>query len=100
MKEAERLYPSAEPAGESPVAENPAFVNACRSIVSDHAAALGWSLGRSLLTRSEAWGLAWRIDFKGKRHPESLPPVNRFICWGGPDGTVSGTAMVSAQKPL
>jgi hypothetical protein len=100
MNEAEKLYPSPEPAGESVATEYPAFVNACRAIVSDNAAALGWHLGRSLLTRSEVWGLVWRIDFEAKGHPEGSPLVNRVICWGGPDGTVSGTATVFGQKPL
>lgn len=100
MNETQRLYPNPEPAGEAAAAENSAFVNACKAVVSDRAAALGWHLGRSILTWSEVWGLVWRIDFKAKDHPESSPLVNRVICWGGPDGTVSGTATIFGQKPL
>jgi len=100
MNDTQKLYPSAEPNGETAAAENSVFVNACMSMISDRAAALGWHLGRSLLTRSDVWGLVWRIDFKAKDHPESSPYVNRVICWGSPDGTVSGTATVFGQRPL
>jgi hypothetical protein len=74
------------------VAENPAFVSACMSIASSHAAALGWRLGRSILTHSDIWGLVWRIDFQVKGQSQDSKLINRFICWGTVDGEVLGTA--------
>jgi len=70
------------------------------SLVSDRAAALGWRLGKSVLTHSNVWGLVWRIDFLAKGHPEGLHDVIRMICWGSADGTVLGTATVFGRKPL
>ena len=96
----ERMYPGPEPDGETPASENPAFVSACRSIVSERASALGWRLEKSILTHSDVWGLVWRIDFKARGHPEGSHYVNRVICWGSADGTVLGTATVFGQKPL
>jgi len=94
------MYPSPALDGEAPVAESPAFVAACMSIVSDRAAALGWRLGKSILTHSDVWGLVWRIDFQARGHPKGSHYVNRVICWGSADGTVLGTATVFGQKPL
>ena len=100
MNEIQKLFPSPESDGEAAVAESPAFVTACNSIVSDRATALGWRLGKSILTHSDVWGLVWRIDFQAKGHPEGSHYVNRVICWGSADGRVLGTATVFGQKPL
>jgi len=100
MKEIKRLFPNPSPEGEAPVTESAVFVRACMSLVSDRAAALGWHLGKSVLTQSNVWGLVWRIDFLAKGHPEGLRDVNRMICWGLADGTVLGTATVFGRKPL
>lgn len=99
MNEKEKLYPSPLPDGEAP-ADNAAFVSACISVASDRAAALGWRLGKSVLTRSDIWGLVWRVDFKAKDHRENSPHVSRMILWGTADGVVLGTATIFGQKPL
>lgn len=82
------------------MAGNPAFVSACMSIVSAHASDLGWHLEKSILTRSDVWGLVWRVDFVAREHPEGLREVNRVICWGTADGQVLGTATVFGKRPL
>ena len=99
MNKTEKLFPSPQPHGEAP-AESPAFVDACMSIASDRAAALGWQLGKSALTQNDVWGLVWRIDFAAKGHREGSQRVNRMICWGTEEGIVLGTATMFGEKPL
>jgi hypothetical protein len=88
----ERMHPGQEPDGETPVPGSPAFVDAGVSVVTDLAAALGWRLGRSILTHSDIWGLVWRVDFQVKGQSQDSKLINRFICWGTADGKVLGTA--------
>ncbi len=95
-----KLFPSPEPDGETVVSESPAFVDACTSRICEFATELGWTLEKSVLTRSDMWGLVWRIDFKAEGHPEHSDTVNRHICWGSADGTILGSATVTGQKPL
>jgi hypothetical protein len=91
-------YPSAVPEGETVVAENLIFVNACMSVVSIDASSLGWRLGKSVLTHSDVWGLVWRIDFQVPGQSEDSELINRFICWGSADDGVLGTAAVCRQN--
>ena len=100
MNQTKRLYPSRLPDGETAVDESPAFVAAYKSLASDHAAAIGWRLGKSVLTQSNVWGLVWRIDFRTNGQPQDSKLVNRFICWGKPDGEILGTALVFDWTPL
>jgi hypothetical protein len=44
----------------------------------------GWRFGNSILTRSDTWGLVWRIDFQIKDQPTDWPTVNRIVCWRPP----------------
>jgi hypothetical protein len=81
--ETEPLCPGPVPEGETAVAENPSFVSACTAVASRRAAALGWRLGKSILTQSDRWGLIWRIDFQYQGI--NWPLVNRFVCWS-PEG--------------
>lgn len=99
MSETEKLYPDPVPDGETAVAENPAFVSACMSVVSCDAAAMGWRLGNSILTHSEMWGFMFRIDFQTKYHTQNSEFVNRYICWSAEeDSEVMGTAVVTGQR--
>lgn len=98
MNQKPGLYPSAVPKGETVVAGNPIFVNACMSIVSIDASSLGWRLGKSILTHSDVWGLVWRIDFQVPDQSADLELINRFICWGSADGGVLGTATVCREN--
>ena len=65
MDDIEKLFPSPVPDGEAAVAENPAFVSACMSIVSDRAAALGIP--------------AIAIDRPGYGSSTALPPAESTV---------------------
>ncbi len=98
MSEPEELCPGPMPDGETTVAENPSFVSACMSVVSDHVAAYGWRLRNSKLTHSDVWGFVWRIDFLTKDQDPSSKFVARMVCWSAQeDATVMGTATYFAQ---
>ena len=93
MNDAQQLCPGPAPKDETRVAENPAFISACMSVVSDHADAYGWRLRNSMLTHSDAWGFVWRIDFLTKDQDPESAFVARMVCWSAEeDARVMGTA--------
>jgi hypothetical protein len=95
----ERMYPGPEPDGETPVSENRSFISACMSTASRDAAAMGWRLGKSILTHSDIWGFVFRIDIQSKHQTQGSKPTHRFICWSAEgDDTVAGTALVPGYK--
>jgi len=99
MSEPEELRPGPVPDGETAVVENPSFVNACMSVVSDHANAYGWQLRNSMLTHSDVWGFVWRIDFLTKDQDPSSEFVARMVCWSAEDdAAVMGTATYFARQ--
>jgi hypothetical protein len=98
MNQTQRLYPSALPDGEAAMAGAPSFESACMSVVSDLATVHGWHLGKSILTRSDVWGLVWRIDFQVRGQSQDSKLINRYVCWGTADGKVLGTAAIFSQK--
>ncbi len=103
MNQTERRYPGPVPDGETPVLENPTFVNACMSVVSGRAASIGWRLGKSILTRSDVWGFVFRIDLQSKHQVQSAEVGHRFICWRAQeDDAVMGSALIPGRnlKPL
>jgi hypothetical protein len=103
MNYTEIMCPGPVPDGETPVSENPAFVSACMSTVSDHAAAIGWSFGNSILTHSDIWGFVFRIDLQSKYRVENSRISHRFVCWSAEtDDAIMGTALFPGLelKPL
>lgn len=98
MDQTEKLYPDLVPHDETEATDNPAFLAACNATVSDLAAALGWRLGNSISTFSDAWGLVYRIDIYSKGTSPNSRALNRFICWGTADGEIVGTAFVCVQN--
>lgn len=98
MNQTQRLYPSPLLDGETAVAGAPSFESACVSVASDLATTHGLRLGKSTLTRSDVWGLVWRIDFQVRGQSQDSKLINRFICWGTADGEVLGTAATFGQK--
>ena len=98
MAERSDLYPPTAPQRETIQHGNLEFVAECRARVTEIAQRLGWRLDGTLLTRSEEWGLIWRIDFRIPTNgPDSLR-INRVICWSK-HGTVEdiATATVYGQ---
>jgi hypothetical protein len=49
--------PPLEPEEEVVLVDEPTFLNACKSLIAEDADRFEWSFGKSLLTRSERWGL-------------------------------------------
>jgi len=98
MSDASELVPDAVPTGEAVLSDESHFVDACKSAIAEDARKFGWSFGSSLLTRSEQWGLVWRVDFFVPGHATDSPFVNRAICWGEPNGTVNGKAIVFGKR--
>lgn len=99
MNPAETRFPSPVPDGDVPVADNPAFVSACMSAASEHAAAMGWRLGKSILTHSSVWGFVFRIDFRTRFHVENSKFANRLVYWSADqDDTIAGAATVIGQE--
>jgi hypothetical protein len=79
------------------VVDEPSFVEACKEAFTDQAQKLEWVFERSLLTRSQKWGLVWRPDFvvAGRASPDL---INRAMCWGSAGGGVDGTAVGFGQR--
>jgi hypothetical protein len=82
------LGPPADPATEEVAADDPTFVEECRSAVDHFVARLAMQLGQHLLTRSDKWGLVWRVDFIYFDHDLS-PYINRIVCWRTDNGKVA-----------
>lgn len=98
MNETQQLCPGPESKGETGMVENPAFVGACMSVVTEQAAAYGWRLRNSMLTHSGVWGFVWRIDFLTKDQDPGSKFVARMVCWSAQENAaVMGTATYFAQ---
>jgi hypothetical protein len=103
MNETQRLHPGPTPEGETPVTDNPPFVNACTTLASSQAASFGLRFGKSILTHSDVWGFIWRIDFLVKEQRPDSKQVCRLVCWSAEDNNeIMGTATFVAQplEPL
>jgi hypothetical protein len=85
------------PDRETVAADEPALVEACKSAFSADAQKFQWVFEKSLLTRSQGWGLIWRADFVVAGRQRSSHFINRAMCWGGADG-VEGTAVGFGQR--
>ena len=79
--------PPLNPAAETVVADNGAFVEKCRSAIEEFASRLDIQLHRGVLTENETWGLVWRVDFTFPDKDFS-PRVNRIVCWQNSDGKI------------
>jgi hypothetical protein len=93
--------PSLVPENGEVAISDPAFVQECKATFADAAEKLDWHFGDFVLTRSEKWGLIWRIDFVVGRKPNEAKTVYRAICWRPPhsDGIATATFFDSI-KPL
>jgi hypothetical protein len=103
MYDTRGMCPGPEPDGETPASENPAFLSACMSNASDHAAAKGWRLGKFILTHSDVWGFVFRIDIQSKYQVQHFEFSHRFVYWSAEeDDTVVGSALFPGYglKPL
>ena len=62
MTDLSKEFPGAVPQDEAPLASDHPFVDECKAYYADHAEAHGWRYGKSVVTRSDKWGLVWRAD--------------------------------------
>ena len=80
--------PSLDPDGQIVTADNTAFTEKCLSLIDKFSLGKNWRLRQPLLTRSEKWGVVWRVDFTIS-DADSSHLVNRIVCWEVPDGNIS-----------
>jgi|SRR5215469_9090594 len=95
--------PPLDPQGESILAADSAITAACLAKLRQ-----GYPgqlermtfIGDPFLSRSQTWGLVWRLDFKFSGRHEAQG-INRAVCWQREDGQ-SGLMMAIRQnvKPL
>jgi hypothetical protein len=80
--------PSLDPDEQVVTADNPEFVTKCLSLIDKFLSGKNWPLNRTMVTRSEKWGLVWRADFTIP-DLDSSHSTNRFVCWELPDGNMA-----------
>jgi hypothetical protein len=88
--------PPLMPDREAVVIERLLFIDACKAAFAADAQRFQWVFEKSLLTRSERWGLIWRSDFVIAGRPKSFQLVNRAMCWGAAE--IEGTLVAFGQK--
>jgi hypothetical protein len=102
----EHFPPMAPDSEELVLPSDPEFERACLVSVSHMAEKQKWRYKNSILTRSEKWGLIWRVDFEILDSYHSGSAVNRIIFFKLPDARLdeaaSGicTAFGQRVKPL
>jgi hypothetical protein len=89
--------PPLEPEEDVVIVDEPTFLNACKSLIAEDAERFEWSFGNALLTRSEKWGLIWRVDFTTKYGGPVTNRTNRIICWGDASGSFLGLSVSFGQ---
>jgi hypothetical protein len=89
--------PPFEPNAEVVLVHLPTFVDACKALIAEDAERFEWSFGNSLLTRSERWGLIWRVDFTTKYGGPGPNHTNRIVCWGDASGSSLGLSIAFGQ---
>jgi len=90
--------PPLEPKEEIVLLDEPTFLNACKTLIAEDAEKFEWSFGKSLLTRSERWGLIWRVDFVTRYSP-APNCTNRIMCWRDASGSAIGL-WIAFSRPI
>ena len=88
--------PPLVPDRETVVTDEQYFVDVCKAAFAAPAQELEWVFGKSLVTRSQGWGLVWRADFVVANR-SSLHFINKAMCWGGAGG-LEGTLVAFGQR--
>jgi hypothetical protein len=91
--------PPLEPEEEVVLVDEPTFLNACKSLIAEDADRFEWSFGKSLLTRSERWGLIWRVDFVTRFSPGSNCANRIIMCWVDASGSPIGL-WIAFSRPI
>ena len=91
-------FPPVEPVNERPVENARTFVQECNSLFDTLGYTKKYSLGRSIQTQSDEWGLVYRVDF-------SIPgldthdAINRIICWKKLSGETTVIVAIGQNVP-
>lgn len=92
-----RLYPGSIPENETTLPDDPEFSERCMAVLADDAKKLGWKFGKSMLTRSDEWGLVWRVDIE---RPDMDWPLRMAVWWRSPeDGYGDGYGVAYLGPP-
>ena len=97
MTQSQERFPSVAPQNEVEAANESSFADACRARVANEATKFGWHFGNSIVTRSDTWGLVWRVDFRTSSQLARATLVNRLICWQATGETNVHMAYVFGQ---
>ena len=91
------LQPSPSPGTELRLTSDPSGMAAeCEEQSRQMASQLGWRFVRSVITRSEAWGVVWRADVAPEPDPATW---FRESCWGT-RRVGSGGKIIFSSRPL
>jgi hypothetical protein len=91
MTDTSKWHPSSTPQDEIALDDESSFVDECMARIADDVERFGWRLGKSIVTRSNEWGLVWRVDLL---ETPSLGRIRRIICWRPPGSDGTGLAIV------
>ena len=100
MTETDHILPALAPSDDEVVLPaDPSFESECMAAISDSAKELKWQFKNSILTRSEKWGLVWRVDFETPGVSASTGFINRVACWRLPEeGSALGLLIAHGQR--
>ncbi|MGE4062897.1 MAG: hypothetical protein AB7E79_05975 [Rhodospirillaceae bacterium] len=88
-------YAPLRPEGETPVAADESFREACFKSIGPLATA--WTFNEVMYTRSKEWGLVLRADYINPDMPG--PNVNRVVCSRGADGKMRVNVTMGQKIP-
>jgi hypothetical protein len=77
--------PPLSPEGETVVEDDPAFTEECWALAPKNDS---YTFGTPVTTRTDVWGLVWRVDFVAKGM-DFEPRINRYVCWRNSRGALS-----------
>jgi hypothetical protein len=91
-------WPPLTPDGEAETDDPSSLAEACRAMWKDLIAKGGWQLGTPLVTKSQKWGMVYRVDF-AMPGPDLSPLINRLICWRTTSGQLGTMVAVGQHVP-
>jgi hypothetical protein len=99
MIEISEIGPAAVPSdNELVLPADPAFEQECMAAISEDIERFGYRLKNSLMTKSEEWGLIWRVDFETPGVSFSTGFINRLTFWRPSDAPELGMSIVFGQR--
>jgi len=90
-------HPNPSPQSEKILTSDASFIAQCKSYIEADVQQFRWVLGKSILTRSEEFGLVWRVDFELPGESSDYGLVNRIVCWRPPGSDDIGASFLFGQ---